>query len=266
VPDRPFSLDGWHGGKAPGGSVVWVERKGGDGGALWRPERVAELCREAWGLVEDHFVVSAELGPSRVDLATTRPFASELHGQAFMAGMASVELVRMEATRRGSPPHSVWWTGERSKKIRARVYDKSLEAGGDPWLRVRLEDQRSLPVRERPHVSEVADPEWQRTRFVSRFAPMARAVEGVKAASFPVVAQSIADEVKYGYRTASEGRQLAGALVLMHGGAFGSVPRSTRYRWRGQLREAGYVVVPDFMEPVEVDLSVELEAALEEWA
>jgi hypothetical protein len=93
---------------------------------------------------------------------------------------------------------------------------------------------------------------------------MRKAVDGVKAASFPVVAQSIADEVKYGYRSASEGRQLAGTMVLLRGGAGEAIPRSTRYRWQADLREAGFVVVDDFMEAVEVDLGGELEAALEE--
>lgn len=264
-PQRPFELEGWHGGPVPGGACMWLERKGGDAGELWRPDRVRELGRQAWELVEGSFGVVGELGASRVDVTTTRRFDSVLHGRAFIGGMAAIELPRMEATRRGTPPHSVWWTGQRTRKIRARVYDKSRERGGEPWEAIRLEDQRSLPARERPALDVVSDPAWQRERFGARFGPMRKAVSGVRAASFPVVAQAIADEVKYGYRSASEGRQLAGSLVLLHGGAFESVPRRTKYRWRSELRDAGYVVVDDFMDPVEVDLGDELEAALEEF-
>jgi hypothetical protein len=93
---------------------------------------------------------------------------------------------------------------------------------------------------------------------------MRKAVDGVKAASFPVVAQAIADEVKYGYRTHREAERLIGTAVLLHGGAAEAIPRSSRYRRLSELREAGFVVAEDFMEPVEVDLGGELEAALEE--
>jgi hypothetical protein len=153
----------------------------------------------------------------------------------------------------------------KSRKIRNRVYDKSREQGGEPWLAIRLEDQRSLASGRRATLEQVADPEWQRERFVQRFGPMRKAVAGVKAASFPVVAQRIADEVMYGGLTASEGRQLAGTLVLLRGGVESAIPRSTRYRWRRELRESGYIALDDFMEPVEVNLGDELDAALEEF-
>jgi sirohydrochlorin ferrochelatase len=94
---------------------------------------------------------------------------------------------------------------------------------------------------------------------------MRKAVDGVTAASFPVVAQALADEVKYGYRDAREAERLAGALVLLGGGARDGYSRATYYRRRSELRAAGYVVVEDFMEPVEVDLGGELERALEEF-
>jgi hypothetical protein len=244
---------------------MWLERKGGDAGRLWSSARLRELGREAWELVEPTFGVLGELGVSRVDLTTTRGFPSAGHGRAFMGGLAAMELPRMEATRRGTPPHSVWWTGARTRKIRARVYDKSRERGGEPWKAIRLEDQRSLPARDRPGLDVVSDPEWQRERFVQRFGPMRKAVEGVKAASFPVIAQAIADEVKYGYRSHREAERLIGTAVLLRGGAAESIPRSSRYRRLAELREAGFVTLDDFMEPVEVDLGDELGAALEEF-
>lgn len=94
---------------------------------------------------------------------------------------------------------------------------------------------------------------------------MATAVEGVKAATFPVVAQAIADEARFGYRPATEARALAGSLVLLAGGAGESIARRTRYRWQAELRDAGYVVLQDEREAVEVDLGDELHQALEEF-
>jgi hypothetical protein len=265
-PERPFELNGWHGGPARDGGCIYLERKGGDDGQLWRPERLRELGAEAWQLVEDHFTVSAELGVSRVDLTTTRKFDTPAHGRAFMAGIAAIELPRMEAIRRGTPPHSVGWAGAKGRKLYGRAYDKSREQGGEPWEAIRLEDQRSMPRPQgRVGLDVASDPEWQRERFVQRFGPMRKAVTGVTAASFPVIAQALADEVKYGYRDAAEARQLAGSMVLFGGGADEGIARSTRYRWRAELREAGYVVVDDFMEPVAVDLGEELDAALEEF-
>ena len=94
---------------------------------------------------------------------------------------------------------------------------------------------------------------------------MRKAVDGVTAASFPVVAQALADEVKYGYRSFREAERLAGSLVLFCGGVKPARGESTLYRLGRELREAGYVVVDDFMEPVEVNLGEELELALEEF-
>ena len=183
-----------------------------------------------------------------------------------MAGMAAVELPRMEAIRRGTPPHSVGWAGAKGRKLYARAYDKSRERGGEPWQAIRLEDQRSMPRPQgRVGLDAVSDPEWQRDRFVRRFGAMRKAVSGVTAASFPVIAQAIADEVKYGLLTHREAERLAGAMVILGGGGGEGYPRRTLYRRRAELRERGYVVVDDWMEPVEVDLADELEAALEEF-
>lgn len=264
VPERPFEQGSWRGGGIPSHGLCWMEQKGGAGG-LWSPDDVMRLGDEARGFVADNFGLRRDLGVSRVDVTTTRAFESPAHGRAFMGGMAALELPRMQATRRGTPPHSVWWTGERTRKIRARVYDKSREQGGEPWEAIRLEDQRSLPSGARYAVEQVADPLMQRQWFRARFEPMRKAVRGVRAASFPVIAQAIADEVKYGYRSHREAERLAGTLILVAGGAAEAVPRSTRYRRLAELREAGFVVVDDFMESVEVDLGAELDAALEEF-
>ena len=264
VPTKPFAVDGWNGGGLPQHGLCWLERKGGSEG-LMKPVDVLRHGAEAGALVDASFGLIEQRGCSRADFTTTRRFATAQLGRAFMGGMAAIEFPRLEATRRGTPPHSVWWTGERSRKIRNRCYDKSREQGGEPWLSIRLEDQRAFPTGAHFPYEVIAEAGFQRLMFQGRFKAMRKAVDGVKAASFPVIAQALADEVKYGYRSAPEARALEGSLVLLSGGAHDGIKRRTRYRWQADLREAGYVVVSDFMEPVSVDLGGELEAALEEF-
>jgi hypothetical protein len=257
--------DGWRGGSIPALGLTWAEGHplpgalGGPGDVLASGERVREI-------VDDTLGVRRDRGVARLDVTTTRPMQHELRGRAFVAGMAAIELPRCEAIRRGSPVHSIGWAHERGRRLLARCYDKGLERGGEPWRFVRLEDQGRFASGRRPPLDEAASAEFQRRRLVARFSPMRRSVDGVKAASFPVVAQSIADEVRYGYRPLREGARLAGALVLFAGGVRPSRGESTLHRWRRELRDAGYVIVDDFMEPVEVDLGDELELALEELA
>ena len=114
----------------------------------------------------------------------------------------------------------------------------------------------------------MSDGDYLRGRFEARFGPVRRAVDGVKAATFPVVAQALADEARYGYRDLREAERLAGTLVLLTGGAGEAYPRRTMYRRRAELRDAGYVVVDDLVEAVEVNLGDVVEAALaaEGWA
>jgi hypothetical protein len=253
----------WRCGSIPALGLTWAEGHASSDG-LGGPLEVLSTGDRVRELIDERLGVRADRGVARLDVTTTRALPSVGHGRAFMAGMAATELPRCEAIRRGSPVHSIGWAHERGRRLLARCYDKGLERGGEPWRFARLEDQGRFPSGRRPVLEAAADAEFQRRRLLARFNPMRKAVDGVKAASFPVVAQSIADEVKYGYRSASEGRQLAGTMVLLRGGAGEAIPRSTRYRWQSELREAGFVVVDDFMEPVEVDLGGELDAALEE--
>jgi hypothetical protein len=235
------------------------------GGALWSPGEVLRCSESLDVFVDDHFGMVGRRGVSRLDVTTSREYGPS-RGRAFLAGMAAVELPRMEATRRGSPVHSAWWTGAKSATIKARVYDESFKVPDrEAFERVRVEDQRRYPAGRRPPVEVAADVDFQRGQFERRFEPVRKAVDGVKAASFPVIAQALADEARYGYRDVREVERLAGALVVLSGGAGEAYRRSTFYNRRRELREAGFVVVDDFMEPVEVDLGVELERTLEEF-
>lgn len=256
--------EGWRVGSIPALGLTWAEGHPKVGGLASSAE-VAEAGEHVRDLVDGAFGVLADRGVARLDVTTTRPFGEVPRAKAFLAGMASVELSRCEAIRRGTPVHSVAWVHERGRRLLARCYDKGMEQGGEAFRFVRLEDQGRFASGARPPLDVAADSGFQRERLVRRFGAMRKAVDGVKAASFPVVAQALADEVKYGYRSAREAERMAGALVLLNGGAHDGYARATLYRRRAELREAGFVVVPDFMEAVEVNLGDELDAALAEF-
>jgi hypothetical protein len=268
VPPRRYDVElagtAWVVDPLPAHGLVAIEGNPA-GGALWSPDELQAVDVELQAHVDERLGLVDGVGVSRLDLTTSRRFAPT-EGRAFLAGMAALELPRLEATRRGTPVHSAWWTGEHSATIKCRVYDEAFKLETrEAFERIRLEDQRRYRAAERPPLDVAADPEFQRQAFLRRFEPMRRAVDGVKAASFPVVAQAIADEFRYGYRSLRESERLAASLVLLTGGAREGYARSTFYKRRAELREAGYVVVDDFMEPVEVDLGGELERACEEF-
>lgn len=264
VPDRHvFEVgESWHGEAFPALHLVAVEGNP-EGGALWSPREVVGEGLRVRELIDATFGVRADRGVSRADFTTSRQYVPT-RGRALLAGLAALQFPRLERTARGAPVHSVWWTGEKSRAIRSRAYCESFKVESrEPFERVRLEDQRRFQNGQRPALEVAADPDFQRDKFQRRFEPMRKAVQGVKAATFPVVAQALADEARYGYRSPQEVERLAGALVILSGGggeAYG--PRTLRRR-RAELREAGYVVVDGFLESVEIDLGEELEAAVE---
>jgi hypothetical protein len=263
-PDKHlFELgEGWQAEAMPALGLLAVEGNP-VGGALWSPDQVLARGTEVRELADATFGVRADRGVSRGDFTTSRSFEPS-RGRALIAGVAAIDFPRLARTARGAPVHSVWWTGAKTRAIKSRVYCESFKVDGrEPFARVRLEAQGRFPNGRRPPLEVAADPHFQRQAFVRRFEPMRKAVEGVTAATFPVIAQALADEVKLGYRTFREAEQLAGSLVLFGGGVRPSRGESTLYRRRAQLREAGYVVVDDWQETVEVNLGDELEAALE---
>lgn len=267
--DRSFGgdlveVDGWRFGSIPALGVTWAEGHPVEG-ALGSPDDVVSRGTWARDVVDDHLGVRRDRGVARVDVTTTRPFPVAAEARAFLAGMAALDLPRCHTIRRGRPAHSIAWAHERGRRLLARCYDKGLERGGQPWERVRLEEQARFASGRRPPLDAAADPEWQRRRFVRRFEPMRKAVTGVKAATFPVVAHAIADEARFGYRSAREAERLLGAMVLLGDGAGEVYTRSTRTRRRRELRDAGFVLVEDDREAVEVDLGEQLDRALDEF-
>lgn len=273
--DRAFELDeaaGWHFGAIPALGLTWAEGHPAPG-QLAGSAAVDAAATVVRDLVDERFGVRADRGVARLDSTATQVFGREAEARAFMAGMAALQLPRCETTRRGHPVHSVSWTHAQGARKLARCYDKGLELGGEPWRHARMEDQRRYPSAARPMMEAVAEPGYARGRFEARFGPIRKAVDGVKAATFPVIAQAIADEVRYGYRDWREAERLAGALVLLSAAGADAYPASRRkgrrgpgptfYRRRAELREAGYVVVDDLAEVVEVNLGEVVEAAIE---
>jgi len=258
-------LGGWRVDGYPALGLVAVEGHPLEGG-LGSPDDVVRSGTAVREMVDEAFGVRRDRGVSRLDVTTTRGFRDPASGRAFLAGVAAVELPRCDAVRRGTPPHSVAWVHARGRRILARTYDKSREQGGAPWESIRLEDQgRFSSSSGRPPLEVAAEAGFQRRRLVQRFGPMAKSVQGVKAMTLPRLLQGLADEVVYGYRSASEARKLAGAVALFAGGVQPGRGDATLYRWRRELREAGLQPVGSWAdEAVEVDLGAELDAALEE--
>jgi hypothetical protein len=230
-------------------------------GTLAAPSALVGARERVDGLV-DRFGGSF-VGVARADFTAGYRFEAQRDGRAWFAGMAAMQLPRCETTRRGTPVHSVWWTGAKGREVKGRAYDKGLERGiGEAFELARIEDQRRFRSGARPSLDELGDGEWCREQLASRFAPLRKAVDGVKVAGIPVVAQAIADEARYGYRDVREAERLAGSLLLLAGGAGEAYKRSTLYSRRAELREAGYVLADEWMEPVSVDLSEVLDTTL----
>lgn len=262
--DQRFEIpeaEGWSFGTIPALGLTWAEGHPVVGSLASGPD-VGTAAAVVRSLVDERFGVLKDRGVARSDQTVTTAFERPAEARAFIAGMAATVLPRTEVTRRGHPVHSISWTHSTGKRILARCYDKGLERGGEAFEAVRLEDQRRYPSGGRPEVEAVSDGDYLRGRFEARFGPVRKAVDGVKAATFPVIAQTIADEFRYGYRDLRESERLAAALVLLTGGAGDAYKRSTFYSRRAELREAGFVVVDDLVEAVEVNLGDVVEAAL----
>lgn len=254
--------DGYVGNWFPSHGLLAIEGHPAGRGTLAGVADTAEAFERAGALVAPFD--ASFVGVARADLTASYRFAGPREGRAFIGGMAAIELPRCETTRRGTPVHSVWWTGAKGREIKGRVYDKGLERGTCEAFELgRMEDQRRFRSGARPGIEELVDGGYRRDTFGGRFAPVRRAVDGVRAAGIPVIAQALADEARYGYRDWKEAERLAGSLILLAGGAGEAYARSTFYSRRSALRDAGYVLADSWLEPVEVDLGEVVEAAVE---
>lgn len=241
---------------------MWIEghpRPGGlaaPGSLTGAEEGLSSALRElGLGCIEDR-------GVSRLDTTVTLRFADAQEGRAFLAATAVLDYPRAKVATWGRPLETVMIKAERSGKTLARIYDKGVESGSaPPGELIRLEDQRRFATSARfkvGHVSEMCKP-----IFESRFAPVAASTEGLHAATLPVVSERLRAQVREGdmdYRTAE---RLAGYLLLQGGQRV--APDRLGRRRRSELREHGLVVSEPMEDPIDVDLSEAISAALAAW-
>jgi hypothetical protein len=257
----PARVAGHRVGFMPGHRMVWIEGHPAVEG-LADPESLAELHGRLLEQLETAGVpLGRDAGIGRADATVTLgPFAGR-EGHAVLAGAAALDVPRMKPMVVGKPPQTVYWQGERSKKVNSRVYDKGLEGGfAAPGEFLRFEDQRRFTKETRRSVSELEPAQ----DFARRFAAMARSAEGIRATSLPTLSRELAERVNGGEMTHREAERLVGHLVLEHAGAQ-RIPERTMQRRRRELRDRGLVLADDFFEPVSVDLGETFDAALCAW-
>jgi hypothetical protein len=204
-------------------------------------------------------------GVSRLDSTVTQRFGNPREGQAVLMGIAALDIPWCKPKVVGRPPETVYLIHERGRgRVLGRAYDKGLEAGtAERGELVRLEDQRRFAARQRPG-RDAFHADYVRGRFEQRFRALWRSAKGVKVAAVPVVARELAARACRGEITHREMERLAGfVLAEVAGVAKSAYPDRTYKRRRAELREQGLVVADAFFEPVEVDLGLVLERALE---
>ncbi len=199
---------------------------------------------------------------SRLDSTATTVFEHGSAGVAFLQGMAALDWPRLKPVVYGKPPETVALTYRNSRgRIVARGYDTGLLRGGyERGEAIRLEDQRRFSSGRRP--SDVFARGFARERFERRFLPLYKASRGVTVASVPVLAERVSTMVDRGELSPSTAARLLGFVAIQTDARQRFAVRTAR-RYRAELRELGLVVADDFFEPIEVELSSVLEAALD---
>jgi hypothetical protein len=205
-------------------------------------------------------------GVRRLDVTCDLDFAAGAEGLAVLAGVAALNLPRMQtAVRRqagGRFIETVAFHGSGGRKLLGRWYDKGVESGLAARGRlVRPEDQRRFTSDSR-RATEELDTVYVRELFRQRFLPLWRAAKGVTVAGRMVLAAKVAELVEEGSLSAEQAEKLVGYLVLQQADCW-SGARATRYRREALLRDNGLVLADGVMQEVEVDLHSVLEEALE---
>ena len=229
--------------------------------------------REALGnleaeLEDEGLPAGSEAGFSRLDLTTTLAFEDPGQGQAFLEGLAHLEVNRMGKSvvyrAKGGRCETVIWKAQGGRRTQARAYDKGVEAGmAEPGRLVRLEGQHRFGKAHRFRAEMISENRhFCQALYEARFGALAAATEGITAASMPVLVEKLRDQVARGEIKAGKAARLIGFLYL----GYEHLPRSTRYRWQKEAREQGLVLADPLSDPVEVDLGEGLEAALAAWS
>lgn len=225
-----------------------------------RDELLAEL--EAEG-----FPVGEEAGFSRLDVTATVAFEDARAGLAFLQGVAHLEVARtgkrIAYTAKGGRVESVIWKSPNGRRTLARVYDKGVEANcAEPGELIRLEGQHRFNRAQRMSTEMISDnPHICEQMFAGRFAPLAAAAGGVKAASLPALIEHLRDKMRVGEIDSQKAVRALGFLAF----GFENLPPRTRYRWQKEVRELGLVLADPMSDPIEVDVVEGIEAALAAW-
>jgi hypothetical protein len=205
-------------------------------------------------------------GVRRVDATCDLAFDVGGEGMAVLAGVAAMDLPRVQRAIRyqpgGTAVETVAYHGHGGRKMLARWYDKSVESGCGPrGTLVRPEDQRRYELMSRRSAEELTS-SYVRGSFQRRFVPLWQATRGVIVGGPTVLARELVEAVEGGEITYAQAERMAGYLTLDRAGQ-PRMPARTRRRRRGEARKLGLVLADGVLEEVEVDLHDVLDQVLE---
>jgi hypothetical protein len=253
-------------GVIPAYRMLWAEGHPAPGGLASLGGLAAAEDQLLAALADSGAPIGRDGGVGRLDQTVTLSFARGSEGLAFLEGLAVADVPRVKPAVYGRPGmrETVYLLGGQSGRVLARAYDKGYESGAAPRGRlIRLENQTRFTKEARMKAKVHADnPQVAAKLFKDRFAPVAVSVDGLHAASAPVIAERLREMVKDGAVTHRQAERMAGFLVL-GGEAF---PRTTVWRRRRELRLQGLVLVDPLTDPVDVDMGAALDAALAAWS
>lgn len=261
----PDLIAGHRVGVLPAYRMLWIEGHPVDEG-LAAPATLKDAERRVLDALDNAYMPTGKNGGiGRLDQTVTLRFDTPDQGIAFLYGVASADLPRSKPAVYGNPPETVYVLAEQSGRKLARVYDKGLESGtAERGQLIRLENQTRFGKEARMSADTLSDyPEFTSGKFRQRFAPLAESLDGVHAASLPVLAEHLAEKVHTGELTPRQAERFGGYLLLS-GTRFG-MPSRTRRRRRRELRDHGLVLANPLTDPVDVDLGEALDVALNAW-
>jgi hypothetical protein len=219
-----------------------------------------ELVRRALG--DDGWRSVAPMGPSRLDVTATVALSTPSDGWALLRGMGALDVPRRKSVMytKDGRPQTVAKVTERGS-MRERIYDKGAERGDvQPGRLVRFEAQTRYPKVMRTTVEHWTMERVQET-FQTRFAPMARAAEGLHVASEQVVREQLRQLAADGKITARMAELLMGHVAARSVGL--PQARATYFRRRAELRRLGLALALDGDDQAtDVDLPAVLEDVL----
>lgn len=210
-----------------------------------------ELVR---GLLRDAGLDSTRpVGVSRLDVTATLALDRPADGWAILRGMDALQVPRRKDAHyaRDGRLQTVMKVTDRGV-VRERIYDKGVELGDAPaGRRIRFEAQTRHPKATRTTV-EHWTMERVRETFEHRFAPMARAADGLHVCSERSVRERLRELAESGAISPRQAELLMGHIA---GQAVGlRQPRRTFFRRRAELRRLGLALALDGQEDVDVPL------------